>query len=774
MHMHIGKDQKSADGSVVFLRIALLLGSCNLVISEPLRFGILGAAKIAKHVLLNPTAKPTFHNISVVSAIASRREEVAAKFVQSSGRPEIRVLPTYDALLSDPAIDCVYVPLPTGLHYQWVVRALQAGKHVLVEKPIAANVAEASRMAEVARERGRVLVDGLHSFHHPYYASLRNIVTSGEIGVVQHLHIRLHMAKGTMDPKTNNRYDSGLAGGATMDMGGYTVGCLIVLMGGELPDVVQMNATRWDGDPQIDVAMTGRLFFRGAQVTADVSWSFIAKTNEQAVFIIGTKGSVRATRFHVPHARGAIFIAHGAGHHQQIFKGGGHKKVVPQKNELTTSYDFQLLAFSERVHRVQTGLLGAGVEVGPVSMLSLSGLLDHLYLRAGMQPRLGPSQISVARTDIRPVFRKPAAGYNGKALLQVSTSHRARPALAAVYHEAPCDRLSADGLGTGPSSLRVMRSGPQTPPLNRGFQFERAVHAEHLDALDRHGYFVLRGLVERTALRRATNALSDIGNVTMLPPITPGQFLQPNRLKKLVWRPLYKPKPWLKKLVTAVRSLQTVFFVALNIFAQRAFGVSRRHTFVSEMDYANQLEASADVRIYLNVALPGAVHQNPHWDVPNWNAHAGDAIVVDVPLRGVTPFGAPLEIWNGTHATHWHEALPVSYGRVSTSDSDHLQYKSCYLELNALARIWPSAAVISDAGDAIVRKPSTLHRGTSNLSPNERVMLTFFIRRRKESKGKGPKPAKKERGSPESGLDGSGKTRPPKRASFKTKIKIPN
>jgi predicted dehydrogenase len=122
--------------------------------AEPLRIGILGAARIAPMALVRPARSVPE---AAVAAVAARDEARARRFAARHGVP--RVHRGYAELLADPEIDAVYNPLPNALHCEWTIRALEAGKHVLCEKPLAANADEARRMAEAASRAGRVLVE---------------------------------------------------------------------------------------------------------------------------------------------------------------------------------------------------------------------------------------------------------------------------------------------------------------------------------------------------------------------------------------------------------------------------------------------------------------------------------------------------------------------------------------------------------------------------------------------------------------------------------------
>ena len=147
----------------------------------PLRFGILGAARIAPMALIQPARRVAE---AQVVAVAARDGAKARAFATKHGIP--RVHDSYDALLADPEIDAIYNPLPNGLHCEWTIRALRAGKHVLCEKPIASNAAEAQQMAEAARETGRVLVEAFHWRYHPLAKRVKELLASGAIGAPRH------------------------------------------------------------------------------------------------------------------------------------------------------------------------------------------------------------------------------------------------------------------------------------------------------------------------------------------------------------------------------------------------------------------------------------------------------------------------------------------------------------------------------------------------------------------------------------------------------------
>jgi predicted dehydrogenase len=190
-----------------------------------LRIGVLGAARIAPAAIVRPAREVP--GVEVL-AIAARDEARARRFAARHGVP--RVHRTYDALLADPDVDAIYNPLPNALHCAWTLRALDAGKHVLCEKPFAANEAEARRMRARADETGLVLAEAFHWRYHPLAARMREVVDSGVLGRIVHLEAAFC---GPLLRPRDVRYRLDLAGGATMDTGCYPISILRFLAGAE-------------------------------------------------------------------------------------------------------------------------------------------------------------------------------------------------------------------------------------------------------------------------------------------------------------------------------------------------------------------------------------------------------------------------------------------------------------------------------------------------------------------------------------------------------------
>src|SRR5256885_6357900 len=179
-----------------------------------LRVGVLGAARIAPNALIKPARDVAEVE---VTAIAARDKAKADRFATKHGIP--RVHDRYDALLADPDIDAIYNPLPNGLHGKWTIAALEAGKHVLCEKPFTANADEAVEVAKVEARTGLVVMEAFHYRYHPLAARLVEIVHDGMLGTIEHIETSMMFP---LLPRGDIRWQLGLAGGSTMDVGRCT------------------------------------------------------------------------------------------------------------------------------------------------------------------------------------------------------------------------------------------------------------------------------------------------------------------------------------------------------------------------------------------------------------------------------------------------------------------------------------------------------------------------------------------------------------------------
>jgi len=200
---------------------------------KPIRIGVLGAAAIVPSALTNPA-----RNVPEVqvTAIAARDPKRAEKFAPRHHIPKVHK--TYNDLLADSDIDAIYNPLPNGLHAEWTIKALRAGKHVLCEKPFASNAKEAVAMADAAKETGKVLSEAFAYRYHPLAARMKEVITNGELGKIKQITARFCFL---LPAPSNIRFRYDLAGGALMDAGCYPLSLVRFLMDAE-PEVLRAKA----------------------------------------------------------------------------------------------------------------------------------------------------------------------------------------------------------------------------------------------------------------------------------------------------------------------------------------------------------------------------------------------------------------------------------------------------------------------------------------------------------------------------------------------------
>ncbi len=244
--------------------------------SQPLRIGILGAAKIAV-----PFASGARLSSRVeVTAVASRDRERAEAFARTHEVPRAC---SYDQLLADPELDAIYVALPNSLHAHWSMAAARAGKHVLCEKPLAMNEAEAHEMFAAADRSGVVLLEGFPYMFQPQTLEIERLVAVGAIGEVRSVYAAFGFA--IADP-VNIRLDPALGGGAVMDAGCYAVSFARQMFGSRPQHVSAVG--RWHGGVDITVAAT--LQYAGGGI-AQVSCSFATGLHRRAV-VAGSAGVI--------------------------------------------------------------------------------------------------------------------------------------------------------------------------------------------------------------------------------------------------------------------------------------------------------------------------------------------------------------------------------------------------------------------------------------------------------------------------------------------------
>jgi predicted dehydrogenase len=250
-------------------------------------------------------------------AVASRTRERAAAYA-SEWEIE-RAYGSYDELLTEPGVDVVYIPLPNALHAMWTIRAVEAGKHVLCEKPLATTVADVLAIEEAARRHGRVVAEAFMYRHHPLTTTVVRAVASGAIG-----DLRLIRGSFTFrhEREPDARWDPALGGGSLWDVGCYPVGYARLVAGVEPLDAIGWQHATPAG---VDEAFVGLLRFPG-RVHAMIDCSFRTPFRTR-MELVGTEGTIVVPNPFKPGADTSydVITAHGtrsvAGGSQELYAG---------------------------------------------------------------------------------------------------------------------------------------------------------------------------------------------------------------------------------------------------------------------------------------------------------------------------------------------------------------------------------------------------------------------------------------------------------------------
>ncbi len=248
-----------------------------------LRIGVLGAANIARSFI---TALRGSLKVDVC-AVASRDAAKGAAFAKEMG--VARSFSSYESMLSDPSIEAIYNPLPNNLHAEWSIKAVNAGKHVLCEKPLAANSADAVAMFAAARANDVYLVEAYPYRAQPQTIKLAELVRNNAVGRVQTVQASFGFP---LVAPNNIRWDPSLAGGALMDVGCYPLS-LVRLVAGERP--VRAMAMAQLSESGVDRTFMGTLEFASGLI-AQISCSFGTARHRRAL-IVGDVGTIDTTYF---------------------------------------------------------------------------------------------------------------------------------------------------------------------------------------------------------------------------------------------------------------------------------------------------------------------------------------------------------------------------------------------------------------------------------------------------------------------------------------------
>lgn len=250
----------------------------------PLRWGVLGPTSYVAQRAVLPALRDS--DACELVAVASRSHDAA-----HLARAEFGAAAAYDsysALLDDPSVEAVYVPLPNGMHREWTLRCAAAGKHVLCEKPLAMNAREAAEMASACASAGVLLMEAYMTPFHPRAAEFVRLAQS-ELGGLESAHAAFTFP---LRDARNHRWDPDMGGGALLDVGVYCVAPLLAIAGG---DPVEVGATSRLASSGVDATTTGWLRFDA--LLARFECSFEAP-EQQVLEASGSAGTLRATRIY--------------------------------------------------------------------------------------------------------------------------------------------------------------------------------------------------------------------------------------------------------------------------------------------------------------------------------------------------------------------------------------------------------------------------------------------------------------------------------------------
>ena len=249
------------------------------MISKVLNWGLLSTARINR-ALIPPLRFSTRNHLL---AVASRTQEAADRYAREWKIS--RAYGTYEALLADPEIDIIYNPLPNHLHAEWTIKALEAGKHVLCEKPLALSVDEVDKVRAAARRQGGVVAEAFMYRHHPQTLKVQELVREGALGTLKLIRgsftyvlshagdVRLHPAMG---------------GGSIWDVGCYPISYARTVVGGEPLEVFGWQVT---GPTGIDETFVGQMRFAdNVYAQFDSSFAIPFQTFMEIVGSEGTSG----------------------------------------------------------------------------------------------------------------------------------------------------------------------------------------------------------------------------------------------------------------------------------------------------------------------------------------------------------------------------------------------------------------------------------------------------------------------------------------------------
>lgn len=318
------------------------------------KIGILGASRIAPKAIVGPARViPS----AILSRVAARDYSRAKAFAAEHGFDAAER--DYGALIASPEVDLVYNALAVDAHAPWAIRALEAGKHVLCEKPLAMNSAQAKAMADAANANGRRCVEAFHHRYHPAHRAVERFVRDGTIGAVR--SVRAVFDAQIRDTPDEIRQLPEHGGGAMMDLGCYPLAWVLAVFD-QSPDKIDAEATLTPRG--VDRTMRAHLMFEGGAV-AEIETSMAAPVRAR-LEILGERGRIEFDSPVSPHAAGRLVI----------HRDGAPPEAIAMSR--ISTYTYQLDAV---IRAIETG---EPLPTEGLPMLRQQRVLDAIYAAAGL------------------------------------------------------------------------------------------------------------------------------------------------------------------------------------------------------------------------------------------------------------------------------------------------------------------------------------------------------------------------------------------------------
>ncbi len=323
--------------------------------SDPVKWGFLSTAHINDKVLAGAAGSDRADVVAVASRDPRRAEAYARK------RGIERAYGSYEELLADPELDAIYISLPNSLHVEWSIRALEAGKHVLCEKPLSRHPDDVDRAFDTAERVGRILMEAFMYRHHPQTTRLQELVKQGAIGRLRLIRAAFSFP---LTDRENVRLDPALDGGGLMDVGCYCVSGARLLAG----EPERVYGEQVLGESGVDELFTGSMHFPG-DVVAQFDCGLVLPVRDE-LEAIGEQGSLFLDD---PwHCRSPVI---------ELRSGAGTKEIAVERAD---TYHLQLENMSDAIRGRSDPLLGRKDAVGQARAI------DALYRSAAEGTPVSP------------------------------------------------------------------------------------------------------------------------------------------------------------------------------------------------------------------------------------------------------------------------------------------------------------------------------------------------------------------------------------------------